>query len=205
MSASSPVLSVSYSASMQKHWGLPHILKNPFLFRTALQEAESFFNNWISKGRRCFSRNAVCRKSDYVSFRQIVRLLTLADINEKDVLVSHRLNYPFAKYNEECLFLSKPAYKEDSIIEMNTKFACLDTEACREPDQDGKEESEGSFPQGQRSTEPFLGEETLFGPYLYFHLTVTGIEVLHFWKAAPNLLIQMDRDIGKDMVNEMYG
>lgn len=48
------------------------------------------------KARSSFSRDAVCRKSDYVFFRQIVRLLTLADISERNVLVSQRLNYAFA-------------------------------------------------------------------------------------------------------------
>lgn len=50
----------------------------------------------MSKARRCFSRDALCRKSDCVYFRQIVRLLTLADISERNVLVSQRLNYAFA-------------------------------------------------------------------------------------------------------------
>lgn len=68
-------------------------------------------------------------ENDYVSLRQTVRLLTLADISERNVLVSQRLNYAFANYNDKCLFLSKPAYKEDSIIKINTKFACLDAEA----------------------------------------------------------------------------
>lgn len=41
-SACSPVLPVSDSASMKKACVLPQILQNPFLFRAALQEAESF-------------------------------------------------------------------------------------------------------------------------------------------------------------------
>lgn len=68
-------------------------------------------------------------ENDYVSLTQTVRLLTLADISERNVLVSQRLNYAFANYSDKCLFLSKPAYKEDSIIKINTKFACLDAEA----------------------------------------------------------------------------
>lgn len=41
-SASSPVLPVSDAAAMRTVWVLPQILPNPVLFRTALQEAESF-------------------------------------------------------------------------------------------------------------------------------------------------------------------
>lgn len=94
--ACSPVLPVSDSASVKKAWGLPQVLQNCFFVQDSLARGCEFFNNWTSKAKRCFSRDAVCRKSDYVSLRQIVRLLTSADISERNVLVSQRLNYAFA-------------------------------------------------------------------------------------------------------------
>lgn len=90
-SACSPVLPVSEKAGLFT----PDSPKSLFV-QDILARGWEFFSNWMPKARRCFSGDAVCRKSDYVSFRQIVRLLTSADISERNVLVSLRLNYAFA-------------------------------------------------------------------------------------------------------------
>lgn len=95
-SACSPVLPVSDSASMQKDGVFTPDSPKSLFVRDILARGREFFSNRVSKARRCFPGDTVCGNSDYVSFRQIVRLLTLADISERNVLVSPRLNYAFA-------------------------------------------------------------------------------------------------------------
>lgn len=88
-SACSPVLPMSDSASMQKAWVLPQILRNPPCKRLSFLTTECLRPEDASP--EILSAERVT-----VSFRQIVRLLTLADIRERNVLVSQRLHYAFA-------------------------------------------------------------------------------------------------------------
>lgn len=94
-SACSPVLPVSDSTSGQNSWVSPQILQNPFVLRTALQEAERFLTTKCLRPEDA-SPEMLSAEGVTTFFRQIVRLLTLADISQRNVLVSQRLNYALA-------------------------------------------------------------------------------------------------------------